>query len=440
MDSHARELSFLAQSVRRSTSALRSEIHAVKAAVGDSALCAYLLDILTALEDQVSLLEQRSSQEHDEVARTAIVQQLRLLNLTGRGLHEATPWLKSLRKPELDLGVSYFLTEAGNALLHGPAELILNADVEYMYSTLALESSFTRLLTELGHASPEVDPPVIINYPALERDTLLLHSVLVHELGHEAIDRHSLRDVVFQRYDELNALDARFASAVSAFVESERSQGREWSLEEAGVILRRCLSDWLEEVICDYLALAYLGPSYLFAATAFLLAVTSTQGSQTHPATAVRLRLLLRLTERLGWMDVLERQAGAPLAWLREVAEQPSPGRSPHEAFLEEALVDLETTTQDVVMEHLSETLLTPEWFERNADELLALVGMKILPAQLDDGSAPDRRAILLAVWLDGLLAYASPGDLVSLLSDRNRQSMLGRALEMSVVLERWRS
>lgn len=163
MDSHARELSFLAQSVRRSTSALRIEINAVKAAVGDSALCAYLLDILAALEDQVALLEQRSSQELDEVARTAIVQQLRLLNLTGRGLHEATPWLKSLRKPELHLGVSYFLTEAGNALLHGPAELILNGDVEYMYSTLALESSFTRLLTELGHASPEVDPPVIIN-------------------------------------------------------------------------------------------------------------------------------------------------------------------------------------------------------------------------------------------------------------------------------------
>lgn len=139
-------------------------------------------------------------------------------------------------------------------------------------------------------------------------------------------------------------------------------------------------------------------------------------------------------------MTILERQAGAPLAWLREVAEQPSPGRSPHEAFLEQALVDLETTTQDVVVEHLSDTLLTPERFERNADELLALVGMKILPAQLDDGSAPDRRAILLAVWLDGLAAYASPGDLVSLLSDRDRQSMLGRALEMSVVLERWRS
>ena len=440
MDSHARELSFLAQSVRRSTAALRTEVAAVSADVGDSALCKYLVAILSAVDAQVALLEQRSSVESDETSRNAILQELRFLNLTGRGLHEAAPWLKSLRKPELHLGVSYFLSEACAALLHGPAELILNPDMEYMYSTLALAPSFTRLLTELGGAVPVADPPVVINYPALEQKTLLLHAVLVHELGHEAIDRHSLRDAVFGRYEDLTALDSRFAAAVSAFVEAERDQGRELSLEEAGVILRGCLTDWLEELVCDYLALTYLGPSYLAAATAFLLAVGSTQASPTHPATSLRIRLMLGLTERLGWLDTLEKHAEAPLQWLREIAEQVQPARSPHVTFLEETLVDLDVTTQDVVVDHLGGAALTPDGFAQTSDELLALVGMGILPAQLDDGSAPDTRAILLAVWLVGLGGYAMPGDLVALLSDVDRQAMLGRALEMSVVLERWRS
>jgi hypothetical protein len=182
LDSHARELSFLARSVRRSTAALRGEIKEATASVGESALCQYLLAILLAVDEQVALLEKRSSEEGDDVARTAILQEIRFLNLTGRGLHEAAPWLKSLRKPELHLGVSYFLTEACDALLHGPAELILNPDMEYMYSTLALAPSFSRLLNELGGSVPDADPPVIINYPAFERDTLLLHAVLVHEL------------------------------------------------------------------------------------------------------------------------------------------------------------------------------------------------------------------------------------------------------------------
>jgi hypothetical protein len=108
--------------------------------------------------------------------------------------------------------------------------------------------------------------------------------------------------------------------------------------------------------------------------------------------------------------------------------------------FLEEALVELAATAQGVVIGILDSAAFTPAQFAQNAVELLALVGMKILPAQLDDGSAPDRRAIMLAVWLEGLGEYESPGDLIALLSDRDRQLMLGRALEMSVFLQRWRS
>jgi len=440
LDSHARERSFLAESVRRSTTALRREIEGVSDAGGASSLCAYLSTILSAIETRVAELGARSSQEQDDATRAAILDELRILNLTGRGLHEAMPWLASLRSPRLHLGLSYFLSEAASAILDGPAELILNPDDAYMYSTLALEPSFKRLLSELGSSPPDVDPPVVINYPALEQTTLLLHPVLIHELGHEAIDRHALRDAVFQQYDQLNALDAKFAEAVTSFVEVEHDQGRERSLEEAGVIVRRCLSDWLEEVICDHLALAYLGPSYAFAATGFLLAANSTQGSPTHPATTLRIRLLLDLTERLGWTEVLADKAGELLTWLREVADQSSVPRSSYEEFLGEAIINLDPTTQNVVLDHLGDSALTPDAFLVHIDELLALVRMGILPAQLDDGSAPDRRAILLAVWLEGLATYESPGDLVLLMSRKERQGMLGRALEMSAVLERWRA
>jgi hypothetical protein len=445
VDAHTGEIAFQASALRRS---LRDLVEAVKIAEGTEQkrglqLCAYLRKALDAIAKRIAALELQFAASAAATEQAAIIREVRLLNAAVRGLHDSVPWLGSLRAPTLSLGLIYFLDEAAAALLRGRADLILNAGASYMYSTMALERSFAILLSKLGEEVPAGPAPLVITYPKLEEERVLLHPVLVHELGHDAVNHHDLRDQVFKRATNLDHLNRQFEEAVKSFEQFQRDTGAEpVSQEECALMLRRLLTAWLEELLCDHVALAYLGPSYLFAATAFLLPVSSAQPSDTHPASHARIRMLLQFVRVLDWHRLLEARVPGIMRWLNAVSEEPLPAEVPgFLRFVDDAMDLLAIPMRETVTEHLRDEVFRPVSYENVSEELKDLLGNEVLPAQLSSSEPADRRAILLAGWLHSIEQRGDrPESIPGALENLDIQRFLAKALEMSFILERWRS
>jgi len=445
VDPHDGELAFLGSALRRSVQDLRQAIQGARAPeqVRGAQLCAYLVAALDAIEARTVALEERFNSTTAEPEREAIVRELRHLNAGIRGLHEATPWLESLRTPSLSLGLVYFLEETSGILLKGTADLVMNRDAPYMYSTMGLEKSFALLLSELDSSVPEGPPPVVISYPRLEEERILLHPVFVHELAHEAVDRHALRDLVYGRHPDIDDLNSRFGEAVAAAVEHQQAiTGQAPSAEEAAVMLRGALNGWLEELLCDHLALGYLGPSYLLAAAAFLLPVSSTEPSGTHPPSSLRARLLLDFLDDLNWREFLDSRIPTIMEWLQAVTAQSPRGPVPdHVSFVQAAVVELAEPMRRVTTEHLGSATFHPAHYTSVAEQLEPMLENQVPPVQLQTGGAAGRREILVASWLHSLTRFgADTASLNSALADLELQRFFAKALEMSFVLEHWRS
>lgn len=438
MDPYGEDLAFLAESARRLIARLRSTSQ--EADPDQSQLCSYLEAVLSAIGDKIRDLEDEFKKAPGDKEKAAINQSLRLLNVNVRGFQEVSPWLRSLRAPGLELGMLYFMEEAATVLLRDNFELVINRNDEYMYSTVDLAKPFSGLLLPWGKTLPSGAHPILINYPILERGSLLLHPLFVHELGHDCIEKNGLLDAAYKQYGKLTELNNKFGPAVKDYAKAKHQSGNPISEPEAAVELRRLLNNWLEEVLCDLLACCYVGPSFLFAASAFILPVRRDRPSPTHPPSNVRLELDLRAIDDLGWTDVLESKARSVLDWLKaEASRAPSTPPAIYLKFLTDALRDLYVPMLKVVRKQLGPSVYEADDFDAVADELREHLDADILPAQID-GDPVDRRALLIAGWLHGLALEDSAKGIPNALELSEFQRFLTRALEMSYILENWRS
>jgi hypothetical protein len=439
MDPHAHDFAFLKQSVLRLLAKLRERVERADSQEAPRQLCAYIHTCLKAVEEKVDQLDKDFSAAADDSERVAVNQELRLLNAIARGLHVATPWLESVEKPTLELGMGYFLEEAAAALLKTDVELIMNPHEEYMYSTLGLESPFSQLLSVLGESLPTGAVPIVINYPALEPESVLLHSVFIHELGHDAVERFALRDATYKKHPKLNELNQNFAKAVKEFVAAGNKMGQPISEPEAGVKLRKWLNNWIEEILCDLLALGYVGPSFLFAATAFLLPVSRQQPSKTHPPAALRMQVTLDAVEAFGWKPLLDARLPETMEWLKDESNRtPQVPLPPYLEFIRDAMVGLAKPMREAVSEHLDTLLYKSSDFDVVADRFSEMFKEGILLAQLE-GEPTDRRGVLLAGWLHLLADRGDePSNVVAATEDLQSQQFITRSLEMSFVLQKW--
>jgi hypothetical protein len=256
----------------------------------------------------------------------------------------------------------------------------------------------------------------------------------VHELGHTAIGEHDLADQVVDNDPDRTSLAAVYASAVGAFAADEAIQPT-----EAAALIDDGLAYWLEEVICDALALLFLGPSYLLSFGAFGLSMSRSEPSDDHPPLTLRLGLMLQALEFDGWLDVLRSTIPRTLVWLEDFASTPAePGNRAIE-FLRDAMVALWPTVYREMKAYLNAGVYDPAAFEAVAAAIDERLTLWILPAQLEDGSPTDRRALLLAGWLHLIrVAGDDPSEIATILKRRRFHDFLSKALEMSAVAEKW--
>jgi len=443
MDGEHAGFGFLDSSLHRAINDLRQ---AVGAAATDttrgSQLGRYLLAALEAIENRGEVLADTFRTTSDQTDRDAISREVRHLNSYVRSLHDSTAWLESLRSPTLSLGVVFFVQEASRVFMGTEPDLVLHRGAAYNYSTLGLKSALEPLLARLGGSLPDGPSPVVVIYPSLEEDRTLLHPIFLHELGHETVNREGLRDRVKSAHPDIADLDRRFNEAVAEMRHEHEARGEAISEAEAGATLRGVLDAWLEELLCDHLALAYLGPSFLFAAASFLLPTSSAEASRTHPPSSLRMSFLLAFLQELGWRPLLDERTPNVMKWLDDIASLDRTTSTDHAgAFVRQALRELVEPVQRIAIEALGDHF-RPEAYAEVAEQLAQRLEHEIPPVQLETAQPAGRREILLACWLYcfGLPTLGDdPATLQGALAEVERQRFFAKTIEMSFVLEQWR-
>jgi hypothetical protein len=431
----ANDFTFLAEAARRSINDLREASLARPADAGRRG--AHFRDVVTAylgaLERAVKARETDFGAAKDDNDRRSVVREMRLINHAVLGLHTLMPWIESTRRATVGLGLVYVVDEIVSALLKSPADVVITPDPLYMYRTV--HKPLERQLRDLSVAYPAATAPVIVAYPAQEPDSLFLHLIVAHEIGHSAITEHDLAGKVWTKDPDPSGTQKLVGDAVSGYMTVE-SASQASAVGTIGAIIR----SWFTECLCDMLALGVLGPSFLVTLAAFGTPFGGPEPSDTHPPFTLRTKLLIDRLDAWGWRPLLEKQIPSTFRWIESIASTAQ--EAGYRTYFDRVFEVINRNSQTmggVVDQHIGNARFEPKDFDPVAEELGMLLDRDILPAQLLDRASADRRAILLAGMLRGFRKHGDdPAAVPLIVADRSFQRFLMKGLEMSAVLERW--
>jgi hypothetical protein len=397
-----------------------------------AALRGHVLDLFGAVEHWMAR-EPASAAPHK--VRQAFARGLREGILMLGSARAALPWLAATREPNLNLGSLYMTEEYARVLVGSDVDLVVVPNQEYMYATTS--RPFSEFIDKTPGFTPKTTRrPIVLNYPLSDSDRLLLlHPIFAHELGHASVDEYKLVDAVETEMDG----DHSFTAAREQMVEELEQSLTAVPKAEISGMMRGLLRDWIEELLCDHLAVEAAGPAFIWAFAMFVMPLSyGTPGSE-HPPNTLRMRLALDFLERRGWRPYMERVAPGVTIWLDAIAKD-SNGPLPIEfAFLRDQLLSHAVLLQDTAIARGGTSSPDPAALEPAADEAAELLSRMILPVGLEDPL--DGQAILMGGWRQALRQYGdSPSGMVRALTDRRLQDLIGKAIEMSTVAAAWES
>ena len=366
----------------------------------------------------------------DDVTKGAAITEMRELVVGVRRLQSNMAWIDAALAPPLDLGTTYFVEDAARRLVAADAEVTVVAAHEVAYATV--RNPFADAIQEWSNAEARHENVIVVFIPRREQHSGLLHPLILHELGHAAVDRHGLVQVMLSEAAGRKRVQARFARAVQALAERDGVSVRTATGTIGGRLMR-----WLEEALCDAIAAQWLGPTYLYSFLAEVAAANMDDPGTRHPPPRQRIALLTAQLDKIGWGEVMRRAAPELDSWVRGLQSERPLYDHPSTGFLVYAIDALAPALRNVVKRRFG------RWtFEPDDDELRAisrLLARGIPPAQHADGTATSRPAVILCSWLAALARTS--GDLSEVASAADAPelaSLLPKGLEMTALVEAW--
>lgn len=393
-----------------------------------TALRDHVHDLIGAVEHRMA---QQPADNASVTARTAFARSMRQSIVMLRGAHAALPWLEATRRPYINLGSLYVTEEWARVLIGTDVDLVVVPDPEFMYATTSWPFSAVINLTT-GFRPTNHRRPVVLNYPLSDADRLLLHPIFAHELSHASVDEY---DLVAAVETALNS-DPVFTAALQIAVEDMAASTGLTQTQASGT-LRGWLHDWIEELLCDHLAIEAAGPAFLWSFAVFVMPQGYGQPGREHPPNTVRMKFALDHLVRRGWRPYMERVAPEITSWLDQVAADAiDPLEGPFE-FMRQQLLAHTDLLQDTALSRAGSGSLDPATTEPAANEAAHLLSQLILPVGL--GDPLEGRAILLGGWQQAFQDHGDhPAGLVEALADSRLQELIGKAIEMSTVTTAW--
>lgn len=426
----AGDLGLLAANARRSIEDLRAAIEGARAQDGRRGtrfldLIEAALDALTERVEEAATLAASAQDDKDHRAAARFS---RRINYDLRLLHEAAPWVESARQGSLGLGLVYFVDEMVAGLLKERADVVMSPTAAYMYSIVFDIPKW--LEATVSVVPPAGDTAVVIAYPVHEPDSLFLHLLVAHELGHSVVPAADLINRLQAADPDATVTGAAVAEAADAYRVAHVTTAK-----EARLMAARMARDWLTELFCDALGLAFLGPSFLYAFAAFSTPFEQTP-QDSHPPFGLRIETLMDHLVVAGWRDIANDVTPKTMEWMAAVEPTPQVPERPYFEHVEAAARHLAPTLTALAREHVGDALYAHD--AAAVGDLVELLKVGVLPAQRNDAAA-DRRAIIFAGWIHAFaLRTDEPASLADITADRKTQRFLTKALEMSKVLDTW--
>jgi hypothetical protein len=379
-------------------------------------------EMLTAVEAERDRIEHRLGEASASEAEALGRRLLRLLAQVT-SFSTLTPYLADVGRRDLSLGLIQTADVLVQALLPSGADTVIHLDEHHMYSTLDLLALTKPTLSALGNDTTMETVPLVLFVPGIDPHSALLLPILAHEVGHSAVEQAGLGSTTLSTAN-LDPLNVLFDECLRAAGDPDPGP---WQVQLFG---------WIDELLCDALALALTGPSFLFAESAFLPAPQlGTVGS--HPFPSDRIRFALNALRTLGWEQVLRDRVPHLLTWLNSVAEVGRPPVDPRERFLREGLRTLEDTILSTARKHVSDPM-TPDVFDNFDSRVMELMNLAVPPSQVGIEPVPPWM-IVLAGWLH---QFAQQGDEAETLAvatgDKVFNEYILKAIEMSRVAALW--
>jgi hypothetical protein len=437
------DFSFLIASAQRSIAQQRGRHADLLAKPGQKrgrGLVAHVNETLSAIDAHLKKSEDRFATATNDVERDTVLGTLRLLNGFLSRLRQANTWVEAASSQRLATGALHLLDETAVMLVGSDCDVVTVPSDEYRYATTW--APFSSTLRQLGAASPSPVFPIVVFFPSQERSSLLLEPLLIHELGHSAVARKALVDRVLAHRVGRQRFDRAFSAAATHLARATSA-----SRAAAKILLERQLRQWLTEYLCDCIAVAIAGPAYAYAFAAVVSAESSVELQESHPPTALRVRLILEHLKALGWNDLMQARAPGVGAWLEHLSSADVAAADARHQFMLDATAQFVAPIRNEILTVLGAKAFAVGQFEVLQDELDSFLEHRILPAQLRAGAPTNRPSVVLAGWLHVLAggsAEGSEGDAPQSipigLANWEFGMFLDKAVEMSSVLEAWRA
>jgi hypothetical protein len=393
--------------------------------------------------------------DDEKLKRGAITEMRTLVGRVREDLQRGLGWLDAARDPVLDVGTHYLLDFLACRLVDSKADVTVVTTADGSYSIDA------GVLLE-ADGSDDDGVPIVVFIPRRERESGLLHPLIVHELGHAVSRLHGIAEQVLAAADDdVDATAARSAAVQSVATEMERVTsfrervsaivGTDVDADDEDKVtavaeeyLTMLAGACLEEAICDAFAIQLLGPTYLYAFVAILGTSDLDKVDPVHPAARQRMALMLDQLDAVGWGDVLTEETPELADWFRAEAEKSGPPLTRELAFCSRVVTAMAPSVRELVGQHVGSQSFTPASFPAQLRrEIHDLLAVKVPPSQVQrsptDRQTIGRAEIILGSWIyaiqeagDGLGAIAkAPGQ-------PELSLLLPKALELSALLEAW--
>jgi hypothetical protein len=387
----------------------------------------HVLDLIGAAEHW---LDQEPDPEAPDFRRDSFSRTLRDLMLNLQEAHAAMPWLAATRAPLINLGSLYLAEEIAQILVGKDSDLVIVPNPEFMYATQSWPFLEVIDQAEAEGFQPRTEQrPVVLHYPLSDSNRLLLHANFGHELGHSAVQEKGLVEQIY-----MTMQDEIYLSELAAMTT------RLWpntSLDRSARTIGAMLKAWIEELLCDHLAAQVVGPSYLWAFAGFVLPLSYGDPLSNYPPNTVRVKLLLEQLNDLGWSEYLSDVAPNIGTWLKHVGDDADAPFEPYFEFLRDQVIRQSLVLREAAASVVIPDHLLPDPSTSEAAECAFLLQQLVLPVGSNPPLAP--RAILLGGWQRALDKHGDePKSLVAALDDSQLNDLIGKAIEMSVVVSCW--
>lgn len=336
----------------------------------------------------------------------------------------------AVARSDVPVGLQHLVDVLMDEVVIDPGDPIIHLDISNMYSTIDLVGPMDELVAALG---PQGVPysgrhPIAFNLPALDPNNVLLSPVLAHEVAHTAVTRELLHKL------QLKVQNGPTSKLIDDAIIRLGFGGDQQKI----AALAQIFQAWSAELLCDAVAIALTGPSFLFAFSAFVPPTATTPSSQSHPDIQDRIGFALDVVDSLGWTSFMEERAPNLTLWLREVSTQPVLVGSPEETFLREAITATSDARKLIALEHISSPLTPGEGTRIDQAATWLAQGVPLIDI---DGTVLSPWQVVLAGWIASISVQGDASSTIALAAgDQDYNAVIVKAIEYSQIVSEWRA